>query len=361
MSLLVAVLGLLPLGEQEGILVLRGARIVTLSGADHENGALWIEGGRIKKCGGTFEIPAGARVIDVPKGAWLLPGFIDAHSHLGSAFEIEESTEALTPQVKAVEAFSSRHPDVLAALGSGVTLLALAPGDGNVLGGRMGTLRLNGARYDRALHKDVVALKLSMGPEAFRRDREPTTRAGAAALLRVALREKDLRSLPLFIHVPGRAEIEGVLSLSRELGLHPVLLHPETSKGCLDLIGEARVPVALRALHPGDSRENYEAAGRLARRGVPVAFVSDAPRAPEAALRVSAALAVQYGMPREAALQALTTVPARLLGLESEFGKLEEGRGADLVVWSGDPLCLSSAVELVVIGGVITYQRGAKP
>jgi imidazolonepropionase-like amidohydrolase len=122
------------------VIVLKGGRIVPVTGPEIENGMILVSDGKIQKFGASIDVPAGAKVIDLPKGAWVLPGFIDAHSHLGSAFDVEESTESLTPEARAVEAFTSRHPDVRAALGSGVTTVALAPGNGNLVGGRIGVV-----------------------------------------------------------------------------------------------------------------------------------------------------------------------------------------------------------------------------
>jgi imidazolonepropionase-like amidohydrolase len=66
-------------------------------------------------------------------------------------------------------------------------------------------------------------------------------------------------------------------------------------------------------------------------------------------------------MDRDAALRALTTVPAEILGLSKECGSLTEGKGADLVVWSGDPLSLASQVELVLVDGRVTWRKDEKP
>ncbi|HZE99186.1 MAG TPA: hypothetical protein VE981_19435, partial [Planctomycetota bacterium] len=164
--------------------VLKGGRVVPVSGPEIESGSVLIVDGRIRAVGATVDAPAGTKVIEISKNSWILPGFIDAHSHLGSSFDIEEPTEPFTPEARAVEAFTSRHPDVRAAMASGVTCVALSPGNGNLLGGQIGVVRLNGERYDRAVLRHAVALKASLGADVLRPDREPTSRTGAVALLR---------------------------------------------------------------------------------------------------------------------------------------------------------------------------------
>jgi imidazolonepropionase-like amidohydrolase len=345
------------------ILLLKGGRIVPVSGADLDAGMILIENGRIRSVGASIDAPPGAKVIEVARGSWILPGFVDAHSHLGSAFDVEESTESLTPEVRAVESFSSRHAEVRAALGSGVTSVALSPGNGNLVGGLVGVVKLNGQRYDRALRRVRAGLKASLGAEALRPDREPTSRTGAVALLRDRLRDpkSELRTQPIFLHVNTAGEIESALELNSAFQLRMILVHARQAGDSLDRLAAAKLPVAFGPLTVSERREVLETPGRLARAGVPLAFVSDAPATPEEHLRVSAAFAVKYGMDREAALRALTTVPAELLGLSKECGSIAEGKAADLVVWSGDPLALSSGVELVLVDGRITWRKAAAP
>ena len=345
------------------VIVLKGGRIVPVSGPEIENGMVLLADGKIRKVGTTVDVPAGAKVIELPKGAWVLPGFIDAHSHLGSAFDVEESTESLTPEARAVEAFTSRHPDVRAALGSGVTTVALAPGNGNLVGGRIGIVKLNGQRYDRALLRLVAATKASLGAEALRSDREPTSRTGAVAMLRERLRDpkSDLHQSPLFVHANTPGEVESALELQAAFRLKMTIVHARQAGDAVERLAAAKLPVAFGPLTVSDRREILETPGRLAKAGVPLAFISDAPGTPEEHLRVMAAFAVKYGMDRDAALRALTTVPAEILGLSKECGSISEGKAADLVVWTGDPLTLSSDVDLVLVDGRVTWRREGKP
>lgn len=343
--------------------LLRGGRIVPVSAPSIDSGAILVMDGRIRALGPSVEAPAGAKIVDVPKGSWILPGMVDAHSHLGSAFDDEESTESVTPEARAVEAFTSRHADVQASLPSGVTTVALAPGEGNLVGGQVGIVKLNGLRYDRSLEKASVGFKVSLGAEALRPDREPTSRTGAVAKLRSLLGSPNcpLLSAPVFVHATAAGEIESALELAAQFKLRMVLIHARQSGEFADRLAALRQGVILGPLTVGDKRSALELPGRLARAGVPLAFASDAPGTPEEDLRVSAAFAVKYGMDREAALRALTTVPAELLGLSQECGSLAPGKAADVVVWSGDPLSLTSSVELVIVGGRITWQKADKP
>ena len=345
------------LTAQDETTVLRG-RVLFDPSRPPEEAVLVLSGGRIVKAGPDVEAPPGARVLEVPKGAWIVPGFVDAHSHLGSAFEAEEPTEAVTPHVKAVEGFETRHRDVLSALGSGVTLAAIAPGDANVVGGRIGLVRLTGERYDRSLVADAVALKASLGVETLRRDRRPTSRTGAVALLRDYLRANPQKG-PVFVHVNTEGEIRSAVELRRETGASLVLVHARDAAKAVDVLRGAGIPVAYGPLTVHDADEVLETPALLAKAGIPVALVSDAPRMSADQLRLAALLAVKAGLSTADAMRALTEVPAAMLGAGGRAGRLAEGFDADIVVWSGDPLSPASAVELVLVKGASTYRKGA--
>jgi imidazolonepropionase-like amidohydrolase len=353
---------LLFLAQAEPV-VLRGGRVVPVAGPQIESGQVVIAEGKVRAVGAALEVPPGAKLIELPRSSWILPGFIDAHSHLGSAFDVEESTEAITPEARAVEAFTSRHPDARSAIWSGVILAALSPGDGNVVGGQVGVVRLSGERYDLALLKSSVALKASIGRDALRTDREPTSRTGAVALLRKWLRggKDSFPELPIFLSATFPAEVESALDLAKSSGRKLVLVHARPTDDQMSRLAALHIPVAVEPLTTSDRKDTLELPGRLARAGVRFALVSDAPAIPEDLLRASASFAVKYGLDPKTALEALTTVPAQLLGLDRERGSITEGKAADLVVWSGDPLSLGSEVLLVMIDGRVTWRKAEKP
>jgi imidazolonepropionase-like amidohydrolase len=360
MNLLAALAAVL-LTQSETV-VFKGGRIVSVAGPEIENGMVVVKDGKIAAFGVSVQVPAAAKVIELSPSSWILPGFIDAHSHLGSSFDVEESTEAMTPDARAVDAFTSRHPDVVAAMSSGVTLVAIAPGNGNLVGGQVGVVRLNGERYDRALLRPAVALKASIGAEVLRTDREPTSRTGAVALLRKRFGNggAGLPALPIFLHASTPGEIESALELEAVFGREIVLVHARPEGALLERLAERKLPIAFEPLTVSDRKSTLETPGKLAAAGVRLAFVSDAPSTSEAQLRVSAAFAVKYGMDRDAALRALTIVPAEILGLQGERGSIATEKAADLVVWSGDPLSLRSRVELVMIDGHVTWRKAEK-
>jgi imidazolonepropionase-like amidohydrolase len=120
-------------------------------------------------------------------------------------------------------------------------------------------------------------------------------------------------------------------------------------------LAKAQVPVVLVPSQqvPGNFeqlRARDDAAALLSAAGVPL--VLGCADSSHRRLRQEAGLAVAYGLPRAKALATITSSPARALGLEKELGTVEPGKRADLVLWAGDPLELSTLAQRIFIGGV---------
>ena len=96
-------------------------------------------------------------------------------------------------------------------------------------------------------------------------------------------------------------------------------------------------------------------AGILDRAGVPVSIITDHPVVPIDFLVTQAALAVREGMDADAALRAISINPARVMGVADRIGSLEEGKDADVVLWTGNPLEVASKVLRTWISGEQVY------
>ncbi|MFL6290481.1 MAG: amidohydrolase family protein, partial [Thermoanaerobaculia bacterium] len=161
--------------------------------------------------------------------------------------------------------------------------------------------------------------------------------------------------LPLVLAVNRASDIQAALRLAKEEKLKLILAGAGEAWVVADEIAAAQVPVLITPLNnlPGSFDflgATLENAARLHKAGVTFAFMSVA--AHEAySIRQGAGNAVAYGLPWDAALAALTTVPARLWGIEDSYGSLEPGKDADVVVWTGDPLEITTWATEVFIRG----------
>jgi len=168
----------------------------------------------------------------------------------------------------------------------------------------------------------------------------------------------------VFLHCGSPVDVSHALELARENGFlaKSVLVISPACWKAADLLGEAGVPVVLdgglvdRRRDPvtGDEVETF-VPEILAAKGVRFALSSE--NSSQRSLWYQAALSIAEGLEREAALAAVTTVPAEILGLGDQIGTLETGKLGNVVLFSGDPLSITSWVEHVVIEGDQVYDR----
>jgi imidazolonepropionase-like amidohydrolase len=130
----------------------------------------------------------------------------------------------------------------------------------------------------------------------------------------------------------------------------------------VDRLARAGLPVLVgppdeAPAEGGDETTRRSLPARLHAAGVPFALVSgDGAGAVRESLRLRAARAVAEGLPREAAIAAITTTPARILGLDDRYG-LAVGRSADLVLYDGDPLAYATRVIAVIAAGEVVFEH----
>jgi imidazolonepropionase-like amidohydrolase len=193
--------------------------------------------------------------------------------------------------------------------------------------------------------------------QAIRETRSKTPVA-QGALLHAAGREALTRYLMggrVVFQVDRAADILGVVAFADRNGIKPVILGGDEAWLVAQALAKAEVPVILNPLddlpvdfdHLGSTLEN---AARLQRAGVRIAF-SSGDTAQARLVRQLAGNAVAHGLPWEAALAAITSTPADIFGLGATHGRIAVGQAADLVLWSGDPLEVSTLADKVWIAG----------
>ncbi|MBK9120129.1 MAG: amidohydrolase family protein [Phycisphaerales bacterium] len=299
-----------------------------------------------------------------PAGAVLSPGLIDGHAALALLGGRAELHSAVQPALRASDAFNQHTSQLAAALRGGITTVALAPDDQNLIAGRFAIVRTGGVSGPHLL-RGAGPYKFSLAPAVFRVDREPTSRLGAVGLLRDTLTEAakepatgalaDLLAgrAPAFAIAPTANDVLTLTQLSAAHSFRLVLIHQEEARDAAELAaGIAGVlvgPLAEAGPRAAGAAAHFE------RAGVPVALTADLPRAAPDALRLAAAQAARYGLTPAAARRAITATPATLLGIADRVGALVPGRDADLVVFSGDPLDLRSRVLAVYVEGQRVY------
>ncbi|HZW10929.1 MAG TPA: amidohydrolase family protein [Phycisphaerales bacterium] len=169
--------------------------------------------------------------------------------------------------------------------------------------------------------------------------------------------ESDGAQKPVFFRANEYDQIVGALAFARERGLRPVIVGGRDSHLCLDLLKEAAAAVILESSFRFPKRDDspfndlYTRPIALQEAGVPYTFLSGDDTAHERSLPYAAALAVAHGLSPDDALRALTLTPAEIFGIDGEYGSLEPGKSATLIVTTGHPLEVLSNVELAFIDG----------
>lgn len=374
-----------------------GAHVVPVEGEPFD-GTVLVTEGRISALGPDLEVPGDRPVIDA-RGAWLLPGFVDAHVHLGVDEEGEgwagdDTNEMTDPVMAAARAIDAINPVEIGfddAIIGGVTSVNVNPGSGNPIGGLAVALHTHGRVVDEMVLRSPSGLKAALGENPKRvygdKKQTPATRLGVALTIRKAFatarawaakpadeREADLvsesltmvleREIPWRQHAHRADDIATALRLAEEFGYRLVLDHGTESYLIADRIAEAGVPVLYGPLIVSRSKVEVRhrtpaAPGLLTAAGVEVSIITDHPVVPIEFLVHQAALAVKHGMAPADALRAITLHPARVLGLEDRIGSITAGKDADLVLWEGDPLDVRSRSLQVWQSGREVMHRGA--
>src|SRR6188472_1642106 len=176
-----------------------GAHVVPVVGVPFD-GTVLMHGGRIAAMGTDVTVPADATVIDAD-GRWVLPGFIDAHTHLGVHEEAEgwagsdtnELTDPVTAGVRALDAINPAELGFDDALAGGITSVNVNPGSGNPIGGLTVAIHTHGRTVDDMVLRSPSGLKSALGenPKRVYGDKKqmPSTRLGTASVIRKAFVE----------------------------------------------------------------------------------------------------------------------------------------------------------------------------
>ena len=390
-----------------GVFAIRNARIVTVSGADIENGTVVIRDGKIEAVGAAVNVPSGAQTID-GRGLSVYPGMIDAGTNMGlvevpqganGTVDLAETGD-LNPNAKAIIAVNPHSAHIAVTRVEGITNTVTAP-EGGLISGQAALINLLGTSSKEMAVVPNAALVINYprvtggggGFGGFQqqpanlaetleanareverirkllRDAEAYGRAQDAYAKDRSLPRPDqnvvLESLvpyvrgeqPVIFRAEREAEIRGAIRFAEEMKLKPIILGGNDAWKVASLLKEKNVPVILTGVFTLPQREDdfydtlYENPAKLQQAGVRFCISTGDPGAEVRNLPLYAGMAAAYGLSKADALKSVTLYPAQIMNVADRLGSIDVGKMANLVVTDGDLLEIRTHIRYLFIDG----------
>lgn len=387
-------------GAQDDTFLLRGVKIHPVTSADIDNGSLLVKDGRIAAFGPKIAAPKGVRILE-GKGLHVYPGIIDSATEIGLAeiSSVRESVDTrelgnFNPQLRALIAVNPASEHIPVTRANGITSVITMPG-GGIIGGQASLIHLDGWTWEEMAVKPSAAMVMryptleavsgrsgvSRSPQiplAERRRiyetqirelrmqfenarRYQKAKAAAETNFKVDLKMEAMLpvlegKLPVMVFATREKTIREAIQFAEQEKIRIVLADPRQADKVAAELKAKNIPVILgpTLAAPLDEDDPYDqlscVPAALYKAGVKFAFASFATSSSRN-LPYQAANAVAYGLPYLEALKALTINAAEIWGIAAEYGSIENGKWADLMVTDGDPLEVRTQVRFVFIKG----------
>lgn len=392
---------------ERGSMLIKNGTVLTVTKGVLENTDVLVKDGKITQLGKNLAAPAGVRVIDAT-GLFVMPGIIDAHSHIGLD-AINEGTNAITPEVKTGDMVNPLQISIYRALAGGCTTSHALHGSANSIGGESETIKHRYGTYDLDVMKFEGAprtIKFALGENPTNHGRrdgvQPQSRMGVEFVIRKAFSEakeymakwdaynkaklvKGFRGMPpayslrhetladilkgniiLHCHSYRADEIQMLLKVCKDFGITK-LVFQHTNEG-FKVAPELAAQGAMASVFSDWWAYKLEVyfstaynAAILVRNGVVTSINSD-----DAGmirnLYHQAGKTQKYGsLTDEEALSLITINPAKQLGIDNRVGSIEVGKDADIAIFKNHPLSIYGVPQFTIVDGIVRFDRAADP
>ena len=384
------------------MLLIKNGKIITMSDKNYENGCILIHDNKIVDIQEYIEESDNMEVIDA-KGAWVMPGIIEAHCHIGLSEEgirfegddINEATNPITAHLRAIDAINPLDIAFTDAIKGGITSAMTGPGSANVCGGKFVFMKMAGESIDDMIVENDYAMKVAFGENPKRvyssKSTSPSTRMATASILREALlKAKNYKNkkeeankngeyfeidfkqecwmdvldkkIPLKAHAHRADDILTAIRIAKEFDVNMTLDHcteghliAENIKksGFSAIVGPSLMNRSKYEL----KNKTFETSGILNKHGVTVAITTDHPVVPIQYLPICAGFAAKSGLGVEEGLKAITINAAKICGVDDRLGSLEVGKDADIAIFTGNPMETFTETLYTIINGKVVYSK----
>lgn len=392
----------LPLMAQvsTGDVLIKNATVITITDGTLENTDVLVEDGKITRIGNSLRTPNGVMEVDAT-GKYVMPGIIDAHSHIAGT-SINEGTSQVTAEVQMADVVDPLDISIYRALAGGVTSIHLLHGSANVIGGESETLKL---RYGVTDPQDMMfeeaprTIKFALGENPTRGARargiQPQSRMGVEAMLRNSFREAqiykqkwdeyradnsrrkvapaydrrmetlvDILEGEVLVHCHSyRAdEIYMLLNVFRDFGIEKLTFqHANEAYKVAPELAEFGAGASVFSDWWAYKLEVYYStaynAAILTNNGVTTSINSDSGELIRHLFHEAAKSQKYGGLSDEEALALITLNPAKQLGIDNRVGSIEEGKDGDIAIFEGHPLSVYAIPVMTFVDGVKYFDR----
>lgn len=376
---------------RSGKFLLKNATVVTVTKGILNSTSVLIENGKISQIGAT--IPSlDAEVIDCT-GMFIYPGMIDGGTRLGlvevsSVPETVDYAEVgnVTPNMQALTTVNPNSEAIGVTRVSGVTTVLTVPSAG-LFPGTAALINLNGytpdqmyggfkavamtfpssgrrGRFDRRSEEDIKKdsdKALKEANEIWENAKSYLELKKSGAQLSYYPEMEQLSKvisgeLPLLIEVNAASDIQNAISWVKDKNIKVIFTGVAEGWRVAEEIAKSGIPVVTGPVQELPTRQSdrydapYSNAGKMAKAGVKVALRTDEEENVRN-LPFHAAFAASYGLGKEEALKAVTINPAEIFGIADQYGSVEVGKRANLIISTGDPFETRSQILHVFIDG----------
>ena len=378
--------------------IIKNGHIFTMTGKEYTNGMVVFDS-KIIYAGKETDRYTADEIIDA-QGMIVMPGLVDAHSHLGMfedsiGFEGDdgnEDSDPIMPHLRAIDGINPFDRGFKEAVNAGVTTVVTGPGSANPVGGQFAAVKTYGICIDDMIVKAPAAMKFALGenPKMVynEKNQAPVTRMGTAALIRELLfkaknykeqledyysdeengdkPEYDIkleamlpvlnREIPVKIHAHRADDICTAIRIGKEFNIDVTIEHCSDGDRIAPVLEREKIPVNLGPTLGDRSKVElknltFETYKNLSDRGIDTAIITDHPEITEDNLPLCAVMAVKNGMNEKKALEGITSTAAKNCRIDDRVGSLKKGLDADIAVFTALPTRFDAECRMVFIKG----------
>lgn len=379
-----------PAPAQSKPIIVTNATIHVGNGTVINNGSVLMTNGKITAVGTNVTAPSGAEVIDA-SGKHVYPGLILPNSQLGIQ-EVGAGTRAtndfnelgeINPNVRTIVAYNSDSKITNTLRSNGVLFAEVVPNGGKI-SGTSSLVQLDAwnwedaaYRYDRMIHYRMPSLLNRAGfggrfgggqagggdrikaaldeiEEVKNFFREAKSYSMVSSPKDVNLKYEAVKPLftkegKLLIHCNLVKEMLAAIEFSKEFGFDIVIVGGSESFRIADLLKENNIPVILAHMHRLPTTQDddvdlpFKTPAILQKAGVLFAIGDEDYHNRGRNMMFNAGTATAYGLPKEAAISAMTLNTAKILGVDKITGSIETGKDANIIISEGDILDMRSS------------------